>query len=131
MLRLATLAAALAAGIAAAEERKDPQAAVAGIAPGEVDGETARKLVADGVKVVDVRTPAEFAGGHVPGALNIPHDQIAARHGEIGAPSTPVLLYCKSGRRTEIAARALREKGFTVIYDLRSYDRWVASERAR
>src|SRR5690242_3210064 len=103
-------------------------APVAGVAPGQVDGATAHKLVASGVKVVDVRTPAEFEAGHVPGALNIPHDQMAARHAEIGPPSTPVLLYCKSGRRTDIAARALREKGFSTIYDMQSYDRWTASE---
>jgi rhodanese-related sulfurtransferase len=106
-------------------------AGVAGVVPGEVDGATARKLVASGVKVVDVRTPEEFSAGHVPGALNIPHDQMASRHGEIGPPSTPVLVYCKSGRRTEIATRTLREKGFSAIYDMRSYDRWKESEPKR
>lgn len=101
---------------------------VIGVTPGVVDGPTARKLVAAGVKVVDVRTPAEFAAGHVPGAVNIPHDQMAARHAEVGPPSTPVLLYCRTGRRTAIAAQALREKGFSRIYDMQSYDRWVESE---
>jgi rhodanese-related sulfurtransferase len=104
---------------------------VAGVAPGLVDGATARKLVEGGVKVVDVRTPAEFAKGHVPGAINIPHDEVARRHAEIGAPSTPVLLYCRTGRRSELAARALREKGFGTIYDLQAYDAWVASEPRR
>jgi phage shock protein E len=103
-------------------------AAVAGVQPGLVDGPTARKLVESGVKVVDVRTPAEFASGHVPGAINVPHDQVAARHAEIGKPSTPVLLYCKSGRRSAVATKALREQGFSTIYDLQSYDRWVESE---
>jgi rhodanese-related sulfurtransferase len=118
----------LAAGTArAAEQGSNGEATGAGVAPGVVDGPTARKLVASGVKVVDVRTPAEFATGHVPGALNIPHDQMEARHGEIGPPSTPVLLYCKSGRRTEVAEHVLREKGFSTIYDLRSYDIWTAS----
>lgn len=102
--------------------------AVAGVPPGVVDGATARKLAAAGVKVVDVRTQREFAAGHVPGALNIPHDEVAARHAELGPPSTPVLLYCRTGRRTAIAAKALREKGFSTIYDLQAYDRWVASE---
>ncbi len=104
---------------------------VIGVPPGVVDGPTARKLVAVGVKVIDVRTPAEFAAGHVPGAVNIPHDQVAARHAEVGPPSTPVLLYCRSGRRTAIAAQALREQGFSSIYDMQSYDRWVASAPQR
>jgi rhodanese-related sulfurtransferase len=103
-------------------------AGVEGVKPGVVDGATARKLVASGVKVVDVRTPAEFATGHVPGAINIPHDQMASRHAEVGPPSTPVMLYSKSGRRTEIAKGALVAKGFTEIYDLQSYEKWVQSE---
>ncbi|HYG69276.1 MAG TPA: rhodanese-like domain-containing protein, partial [Anaeromyxobacteraceae bacterium] len=75
---------------------------VAGVPPGVIDGATARTLVAKGVKVVDVRTPAEFQRGHVPGALNIPHDEMAKRHAELGPPSTPVILYCRSGRRTDL-----------------------------
>ena len=102
--------------------------AVAGVSPGVVDGATARKLVAAGVKVVDVRTPSEFSGGHVPGALNIPHGEVAGRHAEIGPPSTPVLLYCASGRRTKVAEQALRERGFSIIYDMQSYARWVEAE---
>lgn len=121
---------AVAAGAPLAAE-PSKAAAIAGVAPGEVDGATARKLVESGVKVVDVRTPAEFSSGHVPGAINIPHDQMAARHSEIGPPSTPVLVYCKSGRRTEIAKGTLREKGFSTIYDMQSYDRWTESEPKR
>jgi rhodanese-related sulfurtransferase len=105
-----------------------PQKAQDRVPPGIVDGATARALVADGVKVVDVRTPDEFASGHVPGAVNIPYDQISARAAELGPASTPVLLYCRSGRRSGIAAQALGAKGFTRIYDMQAYDRWVASE---
>jgi rhodanese-related sulfurtransferase len=97
---------------------------------GAVDAATARRLVAAGVTVVDVRTPEEFASGHVPGAVNIPHDQMAARHGEIGPPATPVLLYCRSGRRSGIAAGTLAEQGFTAVWDMRTYDAWVASAPA-
>jgi rhodanese-related sulfurtransferase len=104
-----------------------PASAEKGIAPGIVDGSAARKLVAAGVKVVDVRTPAEYAAGHVPGAVNIPFDELPQRHAELGAPSTPVLLYCRSGRRTGIATQTLRQKGFTTIYDLQAYDRWGSS----
>jgi rhodanese-related sulfurtransferase len=98
------------------------------VAPGVVDGPTARKLVAGGIKVVDVRTPAEFASGHVPGAVNIPYDEVAKRHAEIGPPSTPVLLYCRSGRRSEIARQVLRKNGFGTVYDMQAYERWEQSE---
>jgi rhodanese-related sulfurtransferase len=122
---IAALLLALGAGAASAEDRAE------GVKPGVVDGAQARRLVAKGVKVVDVRTPAEFAGGHVPGALNIPHDQMAARAGEIGPPTTPVLLYCRTGRRTQVALEALRAKGFTEIYDMQAYEKWVESEGKR
>ncbi len=114
--------------IACATPGKRAATGVAGVPPGIVDGPTARKLVASGVKVVDVRNAAEFATGHVPGALLVPHDQIAARHGEIGPPSTPVLVYCGTGRRSAIAARTLADLGFSTIYDMQSYGKWVASE---
>jgi phage shock protein E len=93
-----------------------------------VDGKEAHRLVAAGVTVVDVRTPEEFADGHVPGALNIPYDEVGARLREIGPPSTPVLLYCYSGGRAATAARTLQEKGFARIYNMEEYDRWVESE---
>jgi rhodanese-related sulfurtransferase len=122
-IQVGTLLAMLVPALAAAEGTP-----VAGVQPGEVDGATARKLVAAGVKVVDVRTPAEFETGHVPGAINIPHDQMAARAGELGPPTTPVLLYCRTGPRTKPATEALRAKGFTTIYDMKAYSRWVEAE---
>jgi rhodanese-related sulfurtransferase len=103
-------------------------AAVAGVSPGIVDAQQARKLVDAGVKIVDVRTPAEFQAGHVPGALNIPYDELARRTGEIGPPSTPVLVYCRSGRRSGIATEELRKQGFGQIFDLQAYRLWTAAE---
>ena len=128
--RAGLLALLLAAANAAAGEpvTKGAQRGVAGVAPGIVDGATAHKLVAGGVKVVDVRTPAEFATGHVPGAVNIPYDEMEKRYAEVGPPSTPVLVYCKSGHRSGIAARTLREKGYSMLFDMQTYDRWVDSE---
>jgi phage shock protein E len=102
--------------------------ATTGIAPGVVSGEAAHTLVATGIKVVDVRTPAEYASGHVPGAVNIPFDEMPQRYAEVGPPSTPILVYCKTGRRSGIAIGTLRQKGFTTIYDLQAYDRWVSAE---
>ena len=93
-------------------------------APGKVDGATAKSLVASGVRVVDVRTPEEFASGHVPGAINIPYDQLPGRAAEIGPPSTPVLLYCRSGRRSGIAVESLRKAGFTRLYDMQTATAW-------
>ena len=118
---------AVAADPAGTARKEAPKPALS-VPPGVVDGATARKLVAAGVKVVDVRTPAEFTAGHVPGAVNIPYDEMERRHAELGPASTPLLVYCRTGHRSGIAIKTLREHGFERIYDLEAYDRWVQSE---
>jgi rhodanese-related sulfurtransferase len=100
------------------------EAAAAGVKPGLVDGATAKALAAGGARVVDVRTAAEFASGHVPGALHIPYDEIPRRASEIGPPSTPVVLYCRTGRRSAIAVEALQKAGYDEVYDFRSVTAW-------
>jgi len=127
-LAFASLLALSFAGSARAENAPAAGDALKGIEPGVVDATTARRLVAAGVKVVDVRTPAEYAAGHVPGAVNVPYDEMERRYGELGPPTTPLLLYCHSGRRSGIAIRMLKQKGFTRLYDLQAYERWVPPE---
>ncbi|MEW2620459.1 rhodanese-like domain-containing protein [Streptomyces sp. NPDC048106] len=63
--------------------------------------------------VIDVRTPGEYAGGHIPGALNIPLDQLDRALPEIrgAAERGEVLVVCASGARSENACRQLAEKG--------------------
>jgi phage shock protein E len=117
-LLLAIAPAVLAPALAAAET------AAVDVKPGRVDGATAKSLAAAGAKVVDVRTAEEFASGHVPGAINIPYDQIARRVSEIGPPSTRVVLYCRTGRRSGIAVEALQKAGYEKLYDLRSVTAW-------
>jgi phage shock protein E len=69
--------------------------------------------------ILDVRTAEEYAQGHVEGAVHIPYDQLPQRVGEIeAAKDRDVVLYCRSGRRSEIAAGTLREKGFTRLLHL-------------
>ena len=67
--------------------------------------------------VLDVRSPEEYAGGHVPGAVNIPYDQIASRLAEV-PKDKDVVLYCKSGRRAGIAAEVLANQGYTRLQHL-------------
>jgi phage shock protein E len=62
---------------------------------------------------LDVRTPQEFAEGHVAGAILIPYDQMAARWQELEAyRDRPMVVYCRSGRRSGIALDVLRRHGF-------------------
>jgi rhodanese-related sulfurtransferase len=68
---------------------------------------------ADAPLVLDVRSAEEFAGGHVPGAVNVSYEQVAARMGELG-PAREVVVYCERGGRAAKAADVLRDAGFTV-----------------
>lgn len=67
--------------------------------------------------VLDVRTPEEFAQGHVPGAVNIPHDQVSAHLGDI-PKDKDVVLYCRSGRRAGMAAEVLKANGYDHLLHL-------------
>lgn len=88
------------------------------IAPAE-----ARKLVEGGAKLVDVRTPREFASGHVEGAENIPLADIRSAAARLAQDGGPCVLYCASGVRSASAARLLRKAGVTA-YDLGPMSRW-------
>ena len=69
--------------------------------------------------IVDVRRADEFAAGHVPGARNIPHTEIAARLDELrGNIHNEVVVYCESGKRAAIARGILEQAGFTKVLHL-------------
>lgn len=91
---------------------------------GDISGDRARELVAEGARLVDVRSPEEFAAGHLPGAVNIPVQELAERTTELHPTSTPVILYCRSGARSSRAARLLGRAGFDVVHNLGAMSRW-------
>lgn len=69
--------------------------------------------------ILDVRSPEEYKGGHIPGAINIPHDQLGSRLAVIGSHrNKEVVLYCRSGRRVAIAADILQSAGFSKLLHL-------------
>ena len=82
----------------------------------------------DAPRLLDVRTPEEFAQGHLPGAVLIPHDQLEARLAEIeGKPW--VLVYCRSGARATKAQAVLEKAGIEVRQVEGSWQRWQAEGR--
>ncbi len=83
---------------------------------------------ADAPLVLDVRTPAEFAAGHVPGAVLIPHDQLASRLSEIDG-DRHVLVYCRSGARAGQAEQVLADGGFEVRQIQGSWLRWQSEQQ--
>ncbi|MBK9657010.1 MAG: rhodanese-like domain-containing protein [Rhodanobacteraceae bacterium] len=107
----------------------------------EIDGERLLQLQATGVPIVDVREPAEFAAGHVPGAVNIPRGVLefeidghpavngikdpALAHREL-----PIVVYCRSGGRSALAAEALKRLGFVEPLSLAGgFNGWVEQRR--
>ena len=76
-----------------------------------------RGLDSDTVRLlVDVRTEAEYRGGHVPGAIHIPLADLDRRSAELGPPDQgPVHLICQSGGRSSAAADQLVAKGYAVL----------------
>jgi len=90
---------------------------------GRIRPEDARKLIAEGARLVDVRSADEFAGGHLPGAVNLPLAALRADPGQLPA-ATPIIVYCRSGARSALAARALRAAGRREVHDLGAMANW-------
>lgn len=66
--------------------------------------------------IIDVRTPQEYASGHIEGAVNIPVNNIETKINELKEMGKPIITYCAAGVRSARAARALKANGFDV-YD--------------
>lgn len=77
----------------------------------EVSRDEAQKLIEDGAQVIDVRTDHEWDVGRIAGATHLPLDELAQRAGEIDK-ERPVVLYCRGGNRSTMAASALAEAGY-------------------
>ncbi len=92
-------------------------------------GEFATVIEQPGTQIIDVRTPEEFADGHIAGAVNIPVQQpdFATRIAALD-PNTTYAVYCRSGNRSQPAVAAMEEAGITTIYELDSGTKgWTAA----
>ena len=69
--------------------------------------------------VIDVRTPEEFASAHIAGAINLPHDLLETQASSLPADhAAPIVVYCRSGRRSALAVETLRKLGYTQVLHL-------------
>jgi rhodanese-related sulfurtransferase len=93
------------------------------VSPGELAA-----LVAGGWLLVDVRTEKEYAEGAIPGALNVPVDQLADHVDLLGRG--PVLVYCEVGQRGHTATALLQELGLKTRNLDGGYRTWTAWTRA-
>ena len=92
-----------------------------------INAEKAKEMM-DGLEkfvLLDARSEEEFSEGHIPGATVIPHDEIEERaENEIPEKDVPVFVYCRSGRRSKIAAEALISLGYSEVYEFGGIIDW-------
>ncbi|TMN46077.1 rhodanese-like domain-containing protein [Pseudoalteromonas sp. S2755] len=85
------------------------------------------QMSADAYTIVDVRSPEEFAAGHIKGAINIPFNEIETHQEELAKlTDTPLVVYCRSGRRAGIFIEALAPKGYTLKHLEGDMNKWLA-----
>lgn len=72
---------------------------------------------------IDVRSAEEFQQGHLNGAINLTHTEIAQRIAEVAPDKDqPINLYCRSGRRAEVALNELKKLGYSNVTNHGGYD---------
>jgi len=81
----------------------------------------------DAPLLLDVRTPEEFRAGHIPGAINVPHEQVASRAAEL-ASQHGVAVYCMKGPRARLGEQALLASGASdVLHVEGGFSAWQAA----
>lgn len=79
----------------------------------------------DSYTIVDVRTVEEYNEGYIEGAILLPDYEVSAKASEVlKDPSANILVYCRSGRRSKLAAQALVDLGYTNVYDFGGIIDW-------
>lgn len=74
-----------------------------------------KQLLKEGAVIVDVRTPAEFAGGHIKGSVNIPLDSLGANLNKLPNKDKVVITCCASGMRSAAGKGILKSNGYTAF----------------
>ena len=81
--------------------------------------------------LLDVRTPEEYAEGHIPGAICISHDAIPTDNiPELPDKDQLIMIYCRSGRRSKLAAEQLVKQGYTNIVEFGGINTWTGETTA-
>ncbi len=79
-----------------------------------------QKILSEGGQLIDVRSPVEFNQGALSGAINMPIESFQYLKDDIETDK-PVLLYCHSGARSEMAKRYLEQLGFGQVHNIGGY----------
>ena len=93
----------------------------------QINGAEAKALMdkESGYIIIDARTQSEYDEGHIPGAILIPEYEIAQRaESEFPDKNQLILVYCRSGRRSKIAAEELVKLGYTNVKEFGGIIDW-------
>lgn len=93
----------------------------------QISAEEAKRIMDSGEEYIllDVRSEEEFAEKHIPGAVLIPHTEIADRaEEELPDKEKKILVYCRSGNRSKIAAQVLADLGYTGVSEFGGINSW-------
>ncbi|MBQ9459851.1 MAG: rhodanese-like domain-containing protein [Oscillospiraceae bacterium] len=77
-----------------------------------------------GAMLLDVRNPDEYAGGHIPGSVNLPLSEIRTAEDRIPDLDTPLFVYCLSGARSSRAVAELQSMGYANLCNLGGISKW-------
>jgi phage shock protein E len=97
----------------------------------QIDSAQGRAIIdAGGALVVDVRSVEEYRSGHLVGAQSIPveDEELWLTRTEPLDRNRPTVVYCRSGRRSAVAAQKLVDAGFTQVYDLGGVEDWESAD---
>jgi len=91
-----------------------------------VSGKQAQKLFKnDGAIIVDVRSKAEYDERHVKGAVLMPHETVhSMAPAVLPDKNSTIIVYCRTGRRTKLAANSLFNLGYKNVYDMGAIGNW-------
>ena len=80
----------------------------------------------ENILILDVRTPEEFAAGHIKGAVNLPNEDIGPQNlSLLPDRNQKILVYCRSGNRSKQASQKLAELGYTGILEFGGINTWT------
>lgn len=90
-----------------------------------ITGTQARQMISyQGAIVIDVRTTDEYRARHVPGALHFPVESLGMDLHYLGDFNRPIIVYCRSGRRSAAAMKTLIQAGFGEVYNMGPLENW-------
>ncbi|HYQ39898.1 MAG TPA: rhodanese-like domain-containing protein [Pseudomonas sp.] len=99
----------------------------------EIDTNAAEQAIRDADLLLDVREADEFQAGHIPGAVNIPRGVLEFKLGndpQLAERGLDIVIYCKTGGRAALAARALKEMGYLQVQSIAGgFDAWAAADK--